>query len=51
MSGPVTTSAGDLSTLGRALGPLGRRDHPLGALTTYRVGGPAALFCEPADEE
>jgi len=47
----VTTSAGDLSTLGRALGPLGRRDHPLGALTTYRVGGPAALFCEPADEE
>jgi UDP-N-acetylmuramate dehydrogenase len=24
---------------------------PLGALTTYRVGGPAALFVEPGDEE
>jgi UDP-N-acetylmuramate dehydrogenase len=25
------------------LGPAGRRDGPLGALTTYRVGGPAAV--------
>ena len=27
-----------------------RRDHPIGALTTYRVGGPAAGFVRPADE-
>ncbi len=31
-----------------ALGPLARRDVPLGALTTYRVGGNAALFVEAA---
>jgi UDP-N-acetylmuramate dehydrogenase len=29
-----------------ALGSLARRDVPLGALTTYRVGGNAALFVE-----
>jgi UDP-N-acetylmuramate dehydrogenase len=29
------------------LGPLAERDRPLGALTTYRVGGRAALFSEP----
>ncbi|MGI8686516.1 MAG: UDP-N-acetylmuramate dehydrogenase [Acidimicrobiales bacterium] len=28
------------------LGDRGRRDAPLGALTTYRVGGPAALLLE-----
>ena len=28
----------------RRLGPRARRDVPLGPLTTYRVGGPAALF-------
>ena len=27
-----------------------RRDHPIGALTTYRVGGSAAGFVRPADE-
>ena len=32
------------------LGPRARRDVPLGPLTTYRVGGPAALFLEAADE-
>jgi UDP-N-acetylmuramate dehydrogenase len=32
----------------RALGPLARRDAPLGALTTYRVGGAAALLVEAA---
>ena len=26
------------------LGPLGERDAPLGPLTTYRVGGPAAIL-------
>lgn len=39
-----------LDDLAGALGPQALRDHPLGALTTYRVGGPAALFTEPADE-
>lgn len=32
--------------LARALGGLARQDHPLGELTTYRVGGRAALFVE-----
>ena len=32
------------------LGHRGRRDHPLGPLTTYRVGGPAALFMVADDE-
>ncbi|HEX2193246.1 MAG TPA: UDP-N-acetylmuramate dehydrogenase [Acidimicrobiales bacterium] len=32
------------------LGPLARTDVPLGPLTTYRVGGPAALFLEAAVE-
>ena len=29
------------------LGPLASRDEPLGPLTTYRVGGPAALLARP----
>ncbi len=29
------------------LGPLAERGRPLGELTTYRVGGPAALFSQP----
>jgi UDP-N-acetylmuramate dehydrogenase len=33
------------------LGHLARRDAPLGPLTTYRVGGPAALLVEAADEQ
>lgn len=32
------------------LGTLARRDVPLGPLTTYRVGGPAALFVEAASD-
>jgi UDP-N-acetylmuramate dehydrogenase len=32
------------------LGPTARRDAPLGALTTYRVGGPAALAVNPRTE-
>jgi len=46
----VTERADDLRRVGAALGSLARPDHPLGALTTYRVGGPARLFVEPADE-
>jgi len=33
------------------LGDRARRDVPLGPFTTYRVGGPAALFLENAGEE
>jgi UDP-N-acetylmuramate dehydrogenase len=40
-----------LAALEQALGGRARRDHPLGVLTTYRVGGTAALFVEPNDEE
>jgi UDP-N-acetylmuramate dehydrogenase len=32
------------------LGPLVRRDEPIGVRTTYRVGGRAALYVEIADE-
>jgi UDP-N-acetylmuramate dehydrogenase len=37
-----TTTA--LDSVAAELGPLARRDVPLGPLTTYRVGGAAALF-------
>ncbi|MGH9066718.1 MAG: UDP-N-acetylmuramate dehydrogenase [Acidimicrobiales bacterium] len=33
------------------LGPAGRRDWPVGPLTTYRVGGAAALLVEAAAED
>ena len=33
-----------------ALGPLAEPDVPLGPLTTYRVGGPAALLARVDDE-
>ena len=35
----------------RILGDRARRDVPLGPLTTYRVGGVAALFVEARDED
>jgi len=35
----------------RILGDRARRDVPLGPLTTYRVGGPAALFVELTSED
>ncbi len=47
----VDTRARDLAALERALGSRARRDRPLGARTTYRVGGTAALSVEPGDEE
>lgn len=40
-----------LDRLSRALGPSVTRDAPLGALTTYRVGGPAALSVVVESEE
>jgi UDP-N-acetylmuramate dehydrogenase len=47
----VTSPTDDLATLGDALGGRASRDHPLGALTTYRVGGTAALSVEADDED
>src|SRR5690606_4287009 len=41
----------DLDALAAELGPLVSRDVPLGPLTTYRVGGAAALFAEVASLE
>ncbi len=44
---------GPREAVGRAaeiLGPDARRDVPLGPLTTYRVGGAAALFVELVDD-
>ena len=41
----------NLARLAAALGSLAGADHPLGSITTYRVGGPARLFAEPADED
>lgn len=46
----VRGEAGVLDALQRLLGPLGRKDEPLGARTTYRVGGRAALWVEVEDE-
>ncbi len=41
----------DLERLAGRLGAAARRDQPLGARTTYRVGGTAALMSEPPDED
>ncbi|MBS7262593.1 MAG: UDP-N-acetylmuramate dehydrogenase [Eubacteriales bacterium] len=35
----------------RELGPCVRRDVPMSAYTTFRIGGPADLFIEPETEE
>jgi UDP-N-acetylmuramate dehydrogenase len=42
----MTPSGGVVEEAARLLDGLARRDVPLGPLTTYRVGGPAALFVE-----
>jgi len=46
----VIVHTDDLVALGRSLGSRALHDHPLGALTTYRVGGTAALFVEAENE-
>jgi UDP-N-acetylmuramate dehydrogenase len=46
----VVTTHPALGALAAALGAAAVPDHPLGARTTYRVGGTAALFEEVADE-
>ncbi|MBW3668126.1 MAG: FAD-binding protein, partial [Actinobacteria bacterium] len=40
-----------IDTAAAVLGDRARRDVPLGPLTTYRVGGPAALFVEAQDDD
>ncbi len=47
----VSSRPQGLDALARTLGPGVERDHPLGALTTYRVGGRAALFEVVSDED
>ena len=40
----ATEGTASVEEVATRLGPLVRRDAPLGSLTTYRVGGPAALL-------
>ena len=52
--GPGTTDGAPDHAVERAaerLGARARRDVPLGPLTTYRVGGPAALFVRIEDDD
>ncbi|HEX2274424.1 MAG TPA: UDP-N-acetylmuramate dehydrogenase [Acidimicrobiales bacterium] len=50
-SAPGVDAGRALEAAAVLLGHRARRDVPLGPLTTYRVGGPAALFLEAGDEE
>ncbi|HEV3281702.1 MAG TPA: UDP-N-acetylmuramate dehydrogenase [Acidimicrobiales bacterium] len=47
----MSSRTDDLARLGRALGDRATAGRPLGAVTTYRVGGPAALTTEPVGED
>ncbi|HVB93726.1 MAG TPA: UDP-N-acetylmuramate dehydrogenase [Acidimicrobiales bacterium] len=47
----MTAASDELRAVGDALGSRAQRDAPLGARTTYRVGGTAAVLVEPADED
>lgn len=46
----MVSDADVVEILARVLGPRARRDEPLGARTTYRVGGRAALWVEAEGE-
>jgi len=46
----MTDLAGAERILRAALGPRLRVDHPIAPLTTFRIGGPAALFVEADDD-
>lgn len=50
MTGAAPDLPGALDRLADALGSLARRQEPLGARTTYRVGGPAAVSVEATDQ-
>jgi UDP-N-acetylmuramate dehydrogenase len=47
-SGAHSTVRSTVEAAAALLGPSARRDEPLAPLTTYRVGGRAALFIEVA---
>ena len=47
----MTAASDELRAVGEALGSRARPNAPLGVLTTYRVGGTAALLVEPGDED
>lgn len=49
-SDPSTQQSEVIEAAAAALGEQVRRQYPLGPLTTYRVGGPAALFCRVESE-
>ena len=46
----ASSVASDLASLRLALGGQVLRDHPIGPLPTYRVGGSAVLFAQPIDD-
>jgi UDP-N-acetylmuramate dehydrogenase len=47
----VTAASGAVAEAAARLGPRARREVPIGPMTTYRVGGRAALFVPVDDEE
>jgi UDP-N-acetylmuramate dehydrogenase len=49
--GPEAEARRDLERVAISLGSRVEQDRPLGSLTTYRVGGPAALYLQAASEE
>lgn len=51
MSGPGGSAPEVVDAAAARLGPTARRDEPLGPLTTYRVGGAAALFLRLESED
>ncbi|HEV7671216.1 MAG TPA: UDP-N-acetylmuramate dehydrogenase [Thermoanaerobaculia bacterium] len=54
VEGALTVAApglGELQDLAHALGPAARFDVPLAPFTTFRIGGPADLFYEPASAD
>ena len=48
MSDPVTRAE---AILRATMGPRVRTSFPMAPLTTFRIGGPAAIFVEPGSEE
>lgn len=48
---PPSSASEAIEAAAAALGGLVERTVPLGPLTTYRVGGPAALFCRVETEQ
>lgn len=48
---PAVAETPPVKAAAALLGPLARRDEPIGERTTYRVGGAAALYVELTDAE